>query len=113
MRNLQFFGNVNNQICNCQNINVDFARRYFQERIPRIKVTNPEGTYLLWLDCRELGLDHVALKEWMLKKAKVAIVPGSEFGKNGEGFIRCSFATDYRLIEKALERMEKFLAKHK
>ena len=47
--------------------------------------------------------------EWMLKKGKVAVMPGSEFGGRGEGYIRISYATEYGLIEKALDRMEKAL----
>ena len=45
----------------------------------------------------------------LLKKAKVAVVPGSEFGKYGEGYIRCSYAADIKLIGKAMDRIEKFV----
>ena len=47
----------------------------------------------------------------LLNKTKVAVVPGIEFGNYGEGFVRFSYATKYELIEKALERIEKFLRK--
>ncbi|MBT6761139.1 pyridoxal phosphate-dependent aminotransferase, partial [Candidatus Woesearchaeota archaeon] len=47
----------------------------------------------------------------MLRKAKVAVVPGREFGRYGEGYIRCSYATDYKNIEEALRRMDKFISK--
>ena len=60
--------------------NIDFAIRFFQQRIPQIKVRCPEGTYLLWLDCRELGLDHDGLRDLFLKQAKVALNEGHTFG---------------------------------
>jgi aminotransferase len=47
----------------------------------------------------------------LLKKAKVAVVPGTEFGKYGEGYIRCSYATEFKLIEKAMNKLEKFVKK--
>jgi aminotransferase len=46
-----------------------------------------------------------------MDKAKVAVIPGTEFGKYGEGYVRCSFATDYDLIDKAMNRIGKFLKK--
>ncbi len=73
----------------------------------------PEGAFYAFANIENFSKDSFHFANTLLKKAKVAVVPGSEFGKNGEGYIRCSFATDYRLIEKAMGRIEKFLKKHK
>jgi len=55
----------------------------------------------------------LAFAKWLIKNAKVAVVPGSEFGRYGEGHLRFSYATDYKLIEKAMNRIEKALKKIK
>ena len=49
----------------------------------------------------------------LLTEEKVAVVPGSAFGPGGEGFIRCSYATAYEQIEQALERVARFIGKHR
>ncbi|MEK7201089.1 MAG: aminotransferase class I/II-fold pyridoxal phosphate-dependent enzyme, partial [Patescibacteria group bacterium] len=49
----------------------------------------------------------------LLKKEKVAVVPGKEFGSAGEGYIRCSYATAYEKIELAMEKLERYVRKHK
>ena len=69
----------------------------------------PEGAFYAFANIGNFSKDSFHFANTLLKKAKVAVVPGSEFGKNGEGYIRCSFATDYRLIENAMSRIEKFL----
>jgi aminotransferase len=67
----------------------------------------PEGAFYTF--SRIPGKSSMGFSKKLLKKAKVAVVPGSEFGSHGEGYIRCSYATDYKIIEKALERIEKFI----
>jgi len=86
---------------------VDFALEFFAERIPRIKVLRPEGTYLLWLDCRDLGLDQTALKALMLKQAKVALNDGLLFGANGAGFMRMNIGCPCAMAEEGLARIER------
>ena len=51
--------------------------------------------------------------EQLLKEEKVAVVPGSAFGKCGDGYIRCCYATSLKEIEEALERMERFVERHR
>lgn len=87
--------------------NLDFLLRYIKENIPKIKVINPEGTYLVWLDCRELGMDPIALKNFMLEKAKVALDDGYVFGQGGEGFERLNIACPRSLLEEGLNRIAK------
>ncbi len=86
--------------------NADFLMSYFAERIPRIKPIRPEGTYLVWLDCREMGLDDAALKEWMLKRARVAMNEGHTFGEQGRGFLRLNFGCPRATLVEILQRIE-------
>lgn len=87
--------------------NIDFAIRFFKERVPQIKVTCPEGTYLLWLDCRDLGLGHDALRDLFLKQAKVALNEGYTFGAGGEGFMRMNVGCPRSILQEGLERIER------
>lgn len=85
--------------------NLEFLQDYFEKSIPRIKLTRPEGTYLAWLDCRGLGLDDAALKEWMLKRARVAMNEGHTFGAEGRGFLRLNFGCPRATLAEALQRI--------
>jgi cystathionine beta-lyase len=84
--------------------NLDYALNYFAEYLPEVKPLKPEGTYLLWLDCRELGLDAKGLKEVMFRQAKVAFSEGSVFGTEGEGWLRINLACPRSLLEQALKQ---------
>ncbi len=86
--------------------NMEFLRDYFESRIPKIKVIKPEGTYLLWLDCRELGLTPKALAEFMNSKARVGLDHGFAFGPGGEGFERINIACPRPILVEALKRIE-------
>ncbi|MCI0474660.1 MAG: pyridoxal phosphate-dependent aminotransferase [Anaerolineales bacterium] len=86
--------------------NVEFLLDYFEKFIPRIKPIRPEGTYLVWLDCRGLGLDDAALKEWMRKQARVAMNEGNTFGDEGRGFVRLNFGCPRAVLVEALQRIQ-------
>ena len=73
----------------------------------------PKGAFYTYSNVKHLGVGSKRLALDMLKKAKVAVVPGTDFGKSGSGYIRCSYATDYKLIGKAMDKMEAFLKKYK
>lgn len=79
--------------------------------IPGIRCLEPKGAFYAFPNISEFGMSSLGFVKWLLKNAKVAVVPGTEFGMHGEGFIRCSYATSYGKIELALERMEKALKK--
>ncbi|RKN79149.1 MalY/PatB family protein [Paenibacillus ginsengarvi] len=83
--------------------NVDFAIDYLAQHLPEVKPLRPEGTYLLWIDCRGLGLDVSGLKELMYRKAKVVFNEGSSFGSEGEGWLRINLACPRSIVEEALE----------
>lgn len=84
----------------------DRLLRYFEEKIPAISVTRPQSTYLLWLDCRKLGLSQEALQDFMLSRAKVAMNSGLTFGPEGEGFMRMNIACTRATLDEALRRIE-------
>ncbi len=85
--------------------NVDLAVDYFNRYVPQIRPIRPEGTYLIWLDCRKLGLSGRQLTEFMVNKAGVAMSAGTYFGKNGEGFMRMNVACPKAQVEKALRQI--------
>jgi len=85
---------------------VDYLRGHF----PRMGFHKPEGTYLAWLDCRDLALG-IDPYEFFLKEAKVALNCGFDFGQEGDGFVRLNFATPRSLLTEALGRMQASLAK--
>jgi len=86
--------------------NLKFTLEYFSKKIPRIKVIKPQGTYLVWLDCRNLGLDNLALKSFMGEKARVGFDDGFLFGAAGSGFERMNIACPRSLLYEALARIE-------
>ena len=87
--------------------NLDFMLDYFGQRIPRIKVIPPQGTYLIWLDCRGLKLDNLALRKFMRETARVGLDDGFLFGKGGDGFQRMNIACPRSILAEALQRIEK------
>ena len=91
-------------VCEYIGENRDFAERYFAEKIPEIKVHHLEGTYLMWLDCRSLGLEQEALQKFFVEEAGVGLGSGTGFGEEaGRGFMRLNLATQRRNVERGLE----------
>ncbi len=78
---------------------------YLKARTPQIKVVEPEGTYLVWLDCRQLGMDNDGLEKFMLEKAGIWVNQGYSFGSGGDGFIRMNIGCPRPILEKALGRL--------
>jgi cystathionine beta-lyase len=87
--------------------NYDFLVEYIESRIPGIKVVKPEGTYLVWLDCRGLGMDDNELKKFMIHTAKIGLDEGLKFGAGGEGHQRMNIACPRSTLEEGLRRLEK------
>ncbi len=94
------------QFLNHMQGNLDYLIHYFEKNIPRVKVIKPEGTYLIWLDCRELRMDDEDLAEFMNKKAKVGLDHGYAFGPSGSGFERINIACPRSLLEEGLKRIK-------
>jgi cysteine-S-conjugate beta-lyase len=86
--------------------NLAALQEYVERYIPQIAVIPPEGTYLVWLDCRRLGLNNRELKRLMRQEAGVRLNDGHIFGPQGEGFQRINIACPRALLMAALQRIE-------
>lgn len=86
--------------------NFDFVVDYCKTRIPQIKTYAPDATYLMWLDCRELGLDNQALHDFMIQKAGLGLNDGCSFGRSLSGFMRLNAACPRSVLEKAMHQLE-------
>jgi aminotransferase len=75
--------------------------------IPGFRCTEPKGAFYAFPNISYYKMKSLKFAEWLLKNAKVAVAPGTEFGRMGEGFIRCSYATAYPKIEKAMDNVER------
>lgn len=89
----------------------DFVLDFVARHLPGIRAVKPEGTYLLWLDCRALGLDDRALQEFFVRDAKVGMNPGISFGAAGSGFMRLNLGSPRGVITDALQRIAAALAR--
>ena len=87
--------------------NLNYLKNYFLKNIPRIKVIDPEGTYLIWLDCHDLDMDNNVLRSFMRENAKVGLEDGFIFGESGSGFMRMNIACPRYILSEALKRIEK------
>ncbi|MEA1920824.1 MAG: PatB family C-S lyase [Campylobacterota bacterium] len=70
---------------------------------------HPQGTYLIWMDCRNLGLSDKALRELFITKAKLGLSPGITFGKEGSGFMRMNIAVPRERMQEAVARLDQML----
>ncbi|MGQ9517554.1 MAG: aminotransferase class I/II-fold pyridoxal phosphate-dependent enzyme, partial [Anaerolineae bacterium] len=73
----------------------------------------PKGAFYAFPSIRITGLSSMEFSERLLMEEKVAVVPGSAFGECGEGFVRCSYASSLESIEEALNRMARFVQRHR
>lgn len=78
-----------------------------------LPVFEPKGAFYIFPDIRSTGMSSAEFCEKLVQEEKVAVVPGSAFGENGEGFIRISYAASMETIEEALKRMNRFVKKYK
>jgi cystathionine beta-lyase len=86
--------------------NLEFVRSFLSERICKVKLVDPQGTYLIWLDFQELDLSEEELEDLIVNKAKLWLDHGSMFGEEGKGFQRINIACPRSLLKKALEQLE-------
>ena len=87
--------------------NLNFLREFLQTRLPEVKLIEPEGTYLVWLDFGSLGLTEEQREELLTKKAGIWLDSGAIFGAAGEGFERINIACPRSILKDALERIER------
>lgn len=86
--------------------NYNYVLKFVNENVPKIKVIKQEGTFLTWLDCRELELSDEELERFFLEKAKLALSTGTAFGKGGSGFMRMNIGCPISTVKEALERLK-------
>ena len=87
--------------------NIDFAEHYLQQNMLEIKMMRPEASFLLWLDFRAWNLPHKELVDLLVKKAKVGLNSGLDYGPEGEGFMRMNIGTPRANVQEALERIKR------
>ena len=87
--------------------NLEYTREFLETRIPVLKMGKIQATYLLWINCKGLNMDHLTMMDFFLKKAKVAMNDGYTFGPGGDGYMRLNIACPRSQLQEALERMEK------
>ena len=86
--------------------NIDFVVEYCAEHIPQIRPIKPQASFLVWLDCRNLHLEHERLVELFVDKAHLALNEGSAYGDEGRGFMRLNVGTTRATLEKALKQLK-------
>jgi cysteine-S-conjugate beta-lyase len=91
--------------------NIDFTYDYFSKMIPEIVPVRPEATYMIWLDCKQLGINGKELMEFFVQKAGVGMNEGSTFGPGGEGYMRMNLALTRKTLTTALEQIENAVSK--
>lgn len=85
--------------------NVRFVEDYCREHIPGVRPLRPQASFLVWLNCRGLGLNHDKLLELFIDKAHLALNDGEMFGPGGEGFMRLNVGTPRSVLRQALEQL--------
>ena len=98
-----------NQVNEYIDANIAFAKEYFAQNLPKAKMVEPEGTYLIWVDLREYCSDAKKLEELMIQKAKVVLDEGYIFGEGGVGFERINAACPRSILKECLDRMKNAL----
>ncbi len=85
--------------------NLEYLKSYIKDEIPSVKVTEPEATYLVWLDMRKIDLKGQTMKDFLVKEARLGFNDGASFGPGGEGFQRINIACPRSVLKKALGQL--------
>lgn len=85
--------------------NYNLLESFIKKNLPKIKLTKPQSTYLVWADFRELGLEPLELKNIIINKAKLVFDDGYIFGDEGRGFERINIACSRKILTTALEKL--------
>ena len=86
--------------------NFEFIKDYCAANIPQVKPNVPDATYLVWLDCRGLGMGNEELRDFMIRKAGLGLNEGWSFGRSLSGFMRLNAACPRPVLEKAMEQLK-------
>ena len=85
--------------------NIRFVENYCREHLPKIKPWRPQASFLVWLDCRDLGLSHDALVDLFVNRAHLALNDGAMFGIGGSGFMRLNVGAPRAVLRQALDQL--------
>jgi len=86
--------------------NIEFVIDYLKREIPSVKALRPQASFLIWLDCRALGMKHEDLQTFMEGKAHLFLNDGAMFGEEGDGFLRLNIATPRAVLESAMKHLK-------
>ena len=86
--------------------NVDFVDGWLRENLPQVRAVRPQASFLVWLDCRKLGLPQSELVDLFVNKARLALNDGTMFGAEGKGFMRLNVGCPRSLLRKALTSLQ-------
>ena len=86
--------------------NFDYVVEYLEKNIPQIKTYAPDATYLMWLDCRALGLDDESLNRFFIDQAKLGLNAGNSFGRQLSGYMRLNVACPRSVLEQAMAQLK-------
>ena len=89
--------------------NIAFVKSYVEENLPGVEMAEHEGTYLVWLDFRGLGLSTKELEDFIINRAKLWLDSGRIFGNSGKGFQRINTACPRKVLQQALEQIKNAL----
>lgn len=90
--------------------NIETVREFCDRYLPGVKAIMPEASFLVWLDCRGLNLDHDGLVDLFVNRARIALNDGAMFGHEGDGFMRFNIASPRRCIISALDSIRDAIA---
>jgi cysteine-S-conjugate beta-lyase len=85
--------------------NIDLIREFLKKNAIGVSLVEPEGTFLVWLDFRELGLDAKELERFLAEEARLALSPGYWFGREGAGFARMTIGCPRKTVQSALDNL--------
>ncbi len=89
--------------------NIQFVEDYCRKYMPQIRPVRPEASFLVWLDCRALGLNHAQLLDLFIDKAHLALNDGEMFGPGGEGYMRMNIGSPRAYVEQGLSQLAEAL----
>lgn len=90
--------------------NIDFTESYLRQHIPAIGMIRPQASFLVFLDCRQLGLEQEALERLFADKARLALNTGTTFGEPGRGFMRLNVGCPRAALKQALDQLAEAVA---
>ncbi|HEY4552505.1 MAG TPA: MalY/PatB family protein [Bacillaceae bacterium] len=86
--------------------NIKLVKEEIETSLPMLRVMDPEGTYLVWIDCRNTGLTDNEIRQRLLTKGKLALNDGEPYGPGGEGFVRMNVACPREMVAEGIKRLK-------